>query len=346
MKLNKIKSLIPILLLALVVACSPNENGLRKNEGSVDPSLVPTVDISASATQIFAEESVTFTDNSTNDPEFYSWTFQGGTPTTSSEKSPVVTYPATGTFSVSLKVRNLYGVSEEVTFEDYITVEGVPIPYLADYPFDGDLADVGINGINAISNYGDPTYAEDRNGNANSSWQAPSMSNQHLTIPGYAGIGGNNPRTILAWFKLPPEATNRNTIVSWGTNSSTKMFNVMVHGSRIRVEAGASNVRTADNFIFNDNSWHHLAVSYDPADGEFLKDVKIYVDGNIIPNAPDGAGQSFNSETRLINTDLAGDVRIGNAIYSTAHFFKGQLDDVRIIDVAMLPAEISAAASE
>ncbi|GAA3568679.1 LamG-like jellyroll fold domain-containing protein [Snuella lapsa] len=343
-KNNFLKS-ATLCIVAFFIACSPNENGYRDKNKAVDPSLLSTVDISASATEIFAEESVTFTDNSSNGPVLYSWTFEGGTPTTSSEKNPVVTYPAAGVFSVSLKVRNAYGISEEVTFEDYITVEGAPIPYLSNYAFNGNLVDKGLNKFDALSNYGDPTYAEDRKGNANSSWQAPDVADQYLTIPGFKGIGGDNPRTVMAWFKLPPEVTNRSTIVSWGTNSITKMFNIMVHGSRIRIEAGSSNVRTDEAFIFNDNVWHHLAVSYDPTDGPYLKDVKIYVDGVLIPNATDATG-SFNSETRLIDTDLAGDVMIGQAIYNANHRFKGEIDDLRIIDTALLPAEISAVAAE
>ena len=119
----------------------------------------------------------------------------------------------------------------------------------------------------------------------------------------------------------------------------------MVHQGRLRVEAGESNLRCEQNFI-NDGNWHHIAVTYDPADGELLKDCKLYIDGVLATNSADSPGNSFNSETRLINTELAGDVYVGQAIYSANHRIDGLIDDLRIINVALTPEEISAAASE
>ncbi len=337
--------ILPIAtLIGFIASCSRNDDGYPRDQGEVDSSSLPVIEFSASSTMVFAEETVQFSNTSTNDPFLFTWTFEGGSPTTSTEENPTVTYLAQGTFSVTLRARNDFGVSETIK-EGLITVEAPPIPYVVDYPFDGDLTDVGSVGADAVSNYGNPQFGEDRKGNATGAYQATGIADEFLTTPGLKGIEGTAARTVMAWVKIPSESVNlRNTIVSWGVNDAEKMFNVMVHQGRIRIEAGASNLRSAENFLA-DNAWHHIAVSYDPADGEFLKDVRLYIDGKAAVNEPD-AGASFNSEIRLINTVLDEDMYIGQAIYSANHRFNGFIDELRIIDRALLPGEISAAALE
>ena len=77
-------------------------NGIKR--GAVD--LMP--EFSASATQIIKYESVTFTNETTGGyigvPETYNWLFPGGTPETSTDKNPVVTYNEPGVFPVTLIV--------------------------------------------------------------------------------------------------------------------------------------------------------------------------------------------------------------------------------------------------
>ncbi|MDY6800793.1 MAG: PKD domain-containing protein [Bacteroidota bacterium] len=64
---------------------------------------------------------INFTDNSSNSPSEWYWTFEGGTPTTSTESNPTVTYTAPGTFDVTLEVTN-DGGSNQVTMTDYINI--------------------------------------------------------------------------------------------------------------------------------------------------------------------------------------------------------------------------------
>ncbi|MBO7132951.1 MAG: PKD domain-containing protein [Bacteroidales bacterium] len=52
---------------------------------------------------------VEFTDLSTNLPTSWSWTFENGTPATSTEQNPVVTYAEEGDFLVTLVAENEYG---------------------------------------------------------------------------------------------------------------------------------------------------------------------------------------------------------------------------------------------
>jgi PKD repeat protein len=71
---------------------------------------------------------VSFTDLSANNPTSWSWTFQGGSPSTSTSQNPAVTYNTPGTYDVSLTVSNEAG-NDTKTVNGYITVEDAPISY-------------------------------------------------------------------------------------------------------------------------------------------------------------------------------------------------------------------------
>lgn len=81
----------------------------------------PVADFSGNPTTVIAGGVVNFTDESQNNPDSWSWSFEGGDPATSSDQNPMVTYNTSGTFDVSLTVTNQYG-SDTKTVTDYITV--------------------------------------------------------------------------------------------------------------------------------------------------------------------------------------------------------------------------------
>jgi PKD repeat protein len=66
-------------------------------------------------------QTVQFNDISTGNPTSWQWTFEGGTPTTSTDQNPAVTYNSAGIFDVSLTVTNEDGQNTE-TKTGYITV--------------------------------------------------------------------------------------------------------------------------------------------------------------------------------------------------------------------------------
>lgn len=85
----------------------------------------PVADFSASAGVICAGESVSFNDLSSNVPTSYQWTFDGGTPSSSTNPSPTIEYNSPGTYAVTLSVSNQYG-SDVVTQSGFITVNQSP----------------------------------------------------------------------------------------------------------------------------------------------------------------------------------------------------------------------------
>ena len=65
-----------------------------------------------------------FFDQSLGVANSWSWTFEGGTPATSTERSPVVSFGAPGTYEVSLTVSNAIG-SNSITKTDYIIINDI-----------------------------------------------------------------------------------------------------------------------------------------------------------------------------------------------------------------------------
>jgi secreted PhoX family phosphatase len=81
----------------------------------------PTAAFVADRTTITAGQSVAFTNQSTNNPTSYTWSFNGGSPANSTATNPVVTYNTAGQFAVTLTANNPYGNDTE-TKTAYITV--------------------------------------------------------------------------------------------------------------------------------------------------------------------------------------------------------------------------------
>jgi len=81
--------------------------------------------IYTSTTEICEGETIDFTDMSTGGAISWEWTFEGGSPATSTNQNPVVTYSNSGDFDVTLTVSD--GVdSNTLIIEDYITVFSTP----------------------------------------------------------------------------------------------------------------------------------------------------------------------------------------------------------------------------
>jgi PKD repeat protein len=65
---------------------------------------------------------VPFLDVSTGNPASWNWSFPGGTPASSTEKNPVVTYNSPGAFAVTLSTSNTNGTGTTLTKNNYITI--------------------------------------------------------------------------------------------------------------------------------------------------------------------------------------------------------------------------------
>lgn len=90
------------------------------------PTEPPVASFTASATFTCVGQSITFTDTSTNIPAGWTWTFEGGTPSSSTSQNPVVTYNTPGTYDVTLVAAN-YNGTNTIIATDHITVYANPV---------------------------------------------------------------------------------------------------------------------------------------------------------------------------------------------------------------------------
>ncbi len=90
---------------------------------AIENNIAPVSDFySAQRTTVCNSLDVTFEDVSTGNPTSWSWTFSGGTPSSSTEQNPpVITYSAQGSYEVTLTTGNANGTNM-VTKSNYITI--------------------------------------------------------------------------------------------------------------------------------------------------------------------------------------------------------------------------------
>ena len=104
----------------------------------IDPA--PVVDFVANDTLIIEGNSTIFTDLSTNNPDSVRWTFAGGSPATSTNVAPSVTYTNSGYYDVTLTAYNQAG-SDTLTKLMYIhVIEPAPV---ADFEADTTVVVAG-----------------------------------------------------------------------------------------------------------------------------------------------------------------------------------------------------------
>jgi PKD repeat protein len=89
----------------------------------------PTANFGASTTTVLAGNTVSFTDNSSQSPTSWSWTFEGGTPSTSTSENPTVTYNTVGTYDVTLTATNTIGSDSETKYNYIEVVDELPVEY-------------------------------------------------------------------------------------------------------------------------------------------------------------------------------------------------------------------------
>ena len=92
----------------------------------------PISDFTANSTVGCPGSTIQFENISTNGSNVYSWSFPGGTPATSTQANPTVTYPSVGTYSVSFTASNNSGTGNTETKANFIRI--VPPPSNACVP--------------------------------------------------------------------------------------------------------------------------------------------------------------------------------------------------------------------
>lgn len=119
--------------VTLVVSNEAGNDQLTKS-GAVSVSFAtPKAQFTANPTQGIGAMTVTFTDESSLAPQAWDWTFEGGSPASSTDQNPVVLYTTPGKYAVTLTAKNPAG-ENTLTRNGYIHVLH-PLP-IADFAAD------------------------------------------------------------------------------------------------------------------------------------------------------------------------------------------------------------------
>jgi hypothetical protein len=199
----------------------------------------------------------------------------------------------------------------------------------AQYQFEGNTNDSSGNARNGTA-MGGPLFVAGKVG------QAISLDgiDDYVNIDGYKGVladanGVQQPFTITAWVKTID--TGDRTIASWGTNSNMLRVDFRLFQGRLRVEHGAGNVQ--GDTTLNDDKWHHVALTMIRGATVSYPDVQLWLDGK------DDTTASTDPDAFSITADV--DMAIGYCATAAARYFLGAIDDVRLYDRALSPAEVA-----
>ncbi len=142
-----------------IVLVATNDCGTDTAQQQVTIVTPPQAGLSANATSGCAPFTVQFTDQSSANATSWQWTFEGGSPSSSTDQNPVVTYQSAGVYGVTLTVSNAAG-SDTVSYPGYIEVGDVPSAAITSVSINGATVSLGSNTVGADSilwDFGDGT---------------------------------------------------------------------------------------------------------------------------------------------------------------------------------------------
>lgn len=215
------------------------------------PTQPPVADFTASQTTICVGQSVTFTDTSTNIPFVWSWSFPGGTPTTSVTQNPTVIYNTAGVYNVSLTATN-YNGSNTKTMNLLITVTAIPT-ITATTP--ASRCDSGAVTLNATASSGTINWYADASGGASigsgASFVTPTLSSTTTFYVESASGTCVSPRLpVIATVNNTPTITN--TTPATRCDSGTVTLSATSNAGSVawyNVSVGGTPLSTSNNFV-------------------------------------------------------------------------------------------------
>lgn len=299
----------------------------------IDPAFV-SAEFTAIATATYSGGSVSFEDKSLGNVENRSWTFEGGTPTSSTDANPNVSYAAPGRYRVSLTVSNTENSSEKIQ-EEYILV--VPGDQLAAFfPFNGTGNDLGPDAIPVVV-AGSPSYnATDRLGIAGAaasfdgasglavqSQEILNLGTGDFTVTGW--VKASSTARMMLWQESGKNGSNDNQ--SWlrmGDNSTDRQL-------RFNTEApgGGSILNMSNEGKLNTDQWIHFACV------RAGTKMMVYINGTKVK-------EMTTPNVRNVTGNQAFKIAMQEGTTSFNNFYTGLMDDFLIYRKALSETEIQA----
>lgn len=187
----------------------------------------PSVSFAANNTNICVGACVNFTDNSSNTPTSWSWSFQGASTTSSTNQNPTnICYTNAGTYNVSLTATNSSG-SGSNTLTGYIVVgNGPSTPVITASP-----AASFCQGNSATISVTNPctgcTYSWTPGGQTGTSITVSNSSNVLVSATDNCGQTASSPITVTVYPNpsTPTITTNGNMLISSAISGNQWYFN-------------------------------------------------------------------------------------------------------------------------
>lgn len=196
---------------------------------------------------------------------------------------------------------------------------------IAHWTFDSTLSDAQGNANLSYGGGGSPAYV------AGLSGLAIELGGANFATVGAHSIVGTelmpisgNPFSVSAFFKT----TTTGTVIASATAEATsKDFQVFLENGTL--DTILRGVRTVSPATYNDGEWHHVAVTWNGTAAQY------YIDGMFVSSMTVGSSPEDTGEHIIIGARTGG----------TGFFFNGTIDEVKVFNAALSPAEVAALAS-
>ena len=200
------------------------------------------------------------------------------------------------------------------------------------YPFTGNAYDESGHNNNGTVNGATPI--EDRHGNASSAYQFDGIDD-YINIPHSSSLAVSSYVTVSAWVRMPQ--ADSGVIMVKGNYGHLWDYGMSTYWSY------PSYPESGGEFVFNEyrgrndnyGGWHHFAVTVDEVNGNILA---MYMDG-IAMSGLLSRINDINVTSGNYIRPTTGSLKIGG-IPEAPYSFKGMIDDVRIYNRTLSPAEI------
>ena len=349
----------PGIYTVKLTATNPNTSASATKEEylTIIDKYSVAANFAAEKRNTYAGGSVQFHDISSGNATAWLWEFEGGTPATSTEQHPQVSYANPGRYRVTLTASNDVN-SSTIAKEAYLSV--IPGEDLVMYfPFDGDSIDAGPNqltpallsqgGVEILFN-GETRYnGVDAEGRAAAVFQSNDINNYAiLSVPESEHLNfGSSDFTVAFWVKVPP-ITRNHAVYHHGSGPGARPDNEN-RQSWFRFQPSNQYVRfvveqkgKAGNWVdytqqsMTDDQWHHFVCIYKEVDGR--KDGYMYIDGELKVSNLGKHIKTIDGTPYYIGCNY----RYLNGNFNPENFLNGMLDDYILYNRALSDEEARA----
>ncbi|WP_076419271.1 LamG-like jellyroll fold domain-containing protein [Colwellia sp. UCD-KL20] len=166
----------------------------------------------------------------------------------------------------------------------------------------------------------------------------------------YSGIGGNKPRTVAFWVKIPENFSAENSfgILSWGLMDKLAAWQISPNpngdiGPIGRIRVGISHAVVVGTTDLRDSQWHHVAiVLFGGTNVNLSTHVLMYVDGKLEKTATKSIAKVLTDLDHPKSKPFAmgRNIAFNTNKNQKYKFFKGWLDEVYLFDSALTQKSI------